>query len=84
MAMSISARILAAKAAREAADQMYAKQEPVQYEPFGEEYELVKELVVEGYNINAALAVHNMRITLVEHRALQVVVNERDQYTIAR
>jgi hypothetical protein len=77
--MSISERILAAKAARQAAT------EPVQYEAFGEAYELVKELVVQGgYNPKSALAYHNVKVTLAEFRALQVAANERDQYTIAR
>ena len=76
---SISQRIINAR------HNAFAKEAPVQYPAFGEAYELVKQLVVEGgYNVNAALAYHNVKVTLAEHRALQVAANERDQYTIAR
>lgn len=80
---SISQRIAARKTAGSVA--LTAAQAPAQFEPFGEAYQLVKELVVQGgYNVNAALAYHNIKVTLEEHRALQVAANERDQYLIAR
>lgn len=76
--MSIVQRIAERNAKRQ------QQEEPVQFKPFGEAYMLVKELVAAGWNINNALAFHNVKISIAEHRALQVVANERDQYLIAR